>query len=122
MPAETPLWPKALLLGSSVLYGDELRARKTHERRVPAAAERLRAFVLAGVALFPFLLRLAPNLRRDALVCGCFTALGRLRDAALACSTRRPRRWPSRALPVVVCPTRLPRGEADGPRRTRCPA
>ena len=76
VPAETPLWPKALLLGSSVLYGTNFALGRLMNDALPAAASTSARFVLAGVALFPFLLRLAPSLRRDALICGCFTALG----------------------------------------------
>ena len=106
VPAETPLWPKALLLGSSVLYGTNFALGRLMNDALPAAAASTSArFVLAGVALFPFLLRLAPNLRRDALICGCFTALGYVTQSLALVDTPAATVAFLGALTVVVCPT-----------------
>ena len=105
VPAETPLWPKALLLGSSVLYGTNFALGRLMNDALPAAASTSARFVLAGVALFPFLLRLAPNLRRDALICGCFTALGYVTQSLALVDTPAATVAFLGALTVVVCPT-----------------
>ena len=104
MPAETPLWPKALLLGSSVLYGTNfalgrlMTTRCRHASTSPAGA--------GAVALFPFLLRLAPNLRKDASDLWLLHRAG-LRDARFSISRSAGRHGGLRqgALTVVVCPT-----------------
>ena len=72
---------------------------------LPAAASTSARFVLAGVALFPFLLRLAPSLRRDALICGCFTALGYVTQSLALVDTPVATVAFLGALTVVVCPT-----------------
>ena len=105
VPAETPLWPKALLLGSSVLYGTNFALGRLMNDALPAAASTSARFVLAGVALFPFLLRLAPSLRRDALICGCFTALGYVTQSLALVDTPAATVAFLGALTVVVCPT-----------------
>merc|ERR1719201_2063849 len=104
MPAETPLWPKALLLGSSVLYGTNFALGRLMNEALPAAASTSARFVLASVALFPFLLRLAPNLRKDALICGCFTALGYVTQSLALVDTPAATVAFLGALTVVVCP------------------
>ena len=103
-PAEAPLWPKALLLGSSVLYGTNFALGRLMNDALPAAASTSARFVLAGVALFPFLLKLAPNLRKDALICGCFTALGYVSQSQALVDTPAATVAFLGALTVVVCP------------------
>ena len=72
---------------------------------LPAAASTSARFVLAGAALFPFLLQLAPSLRGPALRCGCFTALGYVSQSIALVDTPAATVAFLGALTVVVCPS-----------------
>merc|ERR1719487_1460598 len=70
------LWPRALLLFSSVLYGTNFPLGRIMNDALPASAATSARMLFAALALSPFLLQLKPELRLTALLCGCFTALG----------------------------------------------
>jgi drug/metabolite transporter (DMT)-like permease len=70
------LWPRILLLVCSVLYGSNFPAGRLMNDALPASATTSARFVLASLALSPFLPKLDPKLRSQAALCGCFTALG----------------------------------------------
>ena len=99
------LWPRALLVGCSVLYGTNFPLGRLMNEALPAAASTSARFVLAGAALFPFLLQLAPSLRGPALRCGCFTALGYVSQSIALVDTPAATVAFLGALTVVVCPS-----------------
>ena len=70
------LWPRALLLICSVLYGTNFPLGRLMNDAMPASAATSTRMVLASVALSPFLFQLKPGLRNTAALCGTFTALG----------------------------------------------
>ena len=70
------LWPRALLLGCSVLYGTNFPLGRLMNEALPASAATSARFVLAGLALSPFLAKLSPQLRLQGVLCGSFTAMG----------------------------------------------
>lgn len=89
---------------------------------LPASAATSARFVMAGLALSPFLPKLSPSLRLQGLLCGSFTALGYI-SQSISLETE-----PSAtvaflgALTVVWCPLlaavvdRKPLGFADAPQ------
>lgn len=72
------LWPRALLLGCSMLYGTNFPLGRIMNDALPASATTSGRMLLAAVALSPFLLQLKPELRRNSIIGGCFCALGYL--------------------------------------------
>ena len=70
------IWPRALLLICSVLYGTNFPLGRLMNDALPASAATSTRMALASVALSPFLLQLKPSLRQTAALCGTFTALG----------------------------------------------
>ena len=69
-------WPSALLLGCSVLYGTNFPLGRLMNDALPASATSSARFLMAALALSPYLLKINPSIRRDAMVCGTFTAIG----------------------------------------------
>lgn len=69
-------WPSALLLGCSVLYGTNFPLGRLMNEALPASATSSARFLLAAIALSPFLLKINPAIRMQAIRCGAFTALG----------------------------------------------
>ena len=69
-------WPSALLLGCSVLYGTNFPLGRLMNDALPASATSSARFLLAAIALSPFLLKINPAIRLQAMRCGAFTALG----------------------------------------------
>ena len=49
---------------------------------LPPSAGTSARMVLAAGALSPFLFKLAPEIRTQALLCGCFTAMGYITQVA----------------------------------------
>ena len=70
------VWPRALLLVCSVLYGTNFPLGRLMNDALPPSAATSARLLLATIALSPFLLKLKPNLRGTAALCGTFTALG----------------------------------------------
>ena len=69
------LWPRGLLLFSSVLYGTNFPLGRIMNEALPPSAATSARMLFAALALSPFLLQLSPSLRKTGLLCGCFTAL-----------------------------------------------
>ena len=86
------LWPRALLLGCSVLYGTNFPLGRLMNAALPPSATSSARFALAALALSPFLPRLAPELARPALFCGVFTSLGCASESLSVGRGVRPRR------------------------------
>ena len=102
--AVAPLWPKGLLLGSSVLYGTNFALGRLMNDALPASASTSARFVLAALALSPFVPRLSPALARPALICGCFTTVGYVSQSLALVDTPAATVAFLGALTVVVCP------------------
>jgi len=69
------IWPRALLLGCSVLYGTNFPLGRMMNEALPASAATSGRMLLASIALAPFLFKLAPELRKMSLIGGCFCAM-----------------------------------------------
>jgi len=98
------LWPRALLLVCSVLYGTNFPLGRLMNEGLPASASTSARFVLAFGALLPFLPKLAPELRWRALLCGCFTALGYVGQSIALVDTPAATVSFLGCLTVVTCP------------------
>lgn len=72
------LWPRALLLGCSCLYGTNFPLGRIMNDALPASATTSGRMLLAAVALSPFVLKLKPELRVTSIIGGCFCSLGYL--------------------------------------------
>ena len=62
-------WPSALLLGCSVLYGTNFPLGRLMNDALPASATSSARFLLAAIALSPFLLKINPAIRLQARRC-----------------------------------------------------
>lgn len=98
------LWPRALLLVCSVLYGTNFPLGKLMNDALPASAATSTRMLLASIALSPFLFQLKPNLRSTAAVCGIFTALGYISQSIALVDTPAATVSFLGALVVIVCP------------------
>jgi len=98
------LWPRALLLVCSVLYGTNFPLGRLMNDALPASAATSTRMLLASLALSPFLLQLKPNLRSTAAVCGTFTALGYISQSIALVDTPAATVSFLGALVVIVCP------------------
>ena len=98
------LWPRGLLLFSSVLYGTNFPLGRVMNEALPASAATSARMLFAAVALSPFLLQLSPSLRRTGVLCGCFTALGYVTQSLALVDTPAATVAFLGALTVVVCP------------------
>jgi drug/metabolite transporter (DMT)-like permease len=99
------LGPRALLAFASILYGTNFPLGKIMNDALPPSAGTAARMVLASIALSPFLPKLNPKLSKQALLCGCFTALG-YTTQSLALITVSPATVAFvGAATVVVCPT-----------------
>lgn len=98
------LWPRALLLICSVLYGTNFPLGRLMNDSLPASAATSTRMLLATIALSPFLLQLKPNLRQTAALCGTFTALGYISQSIALMDTPAATVSFLGALVVIVCP------------------
>jgi drug/metabolite transporter (DMT)-like permease len=98
------LWPRALLLGCSVLYGTNFPLGRIMNEALPASATTSGRMILASLALFPFLLKLAPELRKTAVVGGSFCALGYLAQSVALVDTPAATVAFLGALVVIITP------------------
>ena len=98
------LWPRALLLICSVLYGTNFPLGRLMNDALPASAATSTRMALASVALSPFLFQLKPELRNTAAVCGTFTALGYISQSIALVDTPAATVSFLGALVVIVCP------------------
>lgn len=98
------LWPRALLLICSVLYGTNFPLGRLMNDSLPASSATSARMLLASVALSPFLFQLKPELRNTAMLCGTFTALGYVSQSIALVDTPAATVSFLGALVVVVCP------------------
>uniref|UniRef100_A0A7S3PV94 EamA domain-containing protein n=1 Tax=Chaetoceros debilis TaxID=122233 RepID=A0A7S3PV94_9STRA len=98
------LWPRALLLVCSVLYGTNFPLGRLMNDALPASGATSTRMLLATIALSPFLFQLKPSLRKPAAVCGTFTALGYISQSIALVDTPAATVSFLGALVVIVCP------------------
>ena len=98
------LWPRALLLVCSVLYGTNFPLGRLMNDSLPASAATSTRMLLASVALAPFLFQIKPQLRNTAMLCGTFTALGYVSQSIALVDTPAATVSFLGALVVIVCP------------------
>lgn len=98
------LWPRALLLFSSVLYGTNFPLGRVMNEALPPSAATSARMLFAAVALSPFLFQLSPNLRKTGLLCGCFTAMGYVTQSVALVDTPAATVAFLGAVTVIVCP------------------
>ena len=98
------LWPRALLLVCSVLYGTNFPLGRLMNDSLPASAATSTRMLLASIALSPFLFQLKPQLRNTAMLCGTFTALGYISQSIALVDTPAATVSFLGALVVIVCP------------------
>ena len=98
------LWPRALLLTCSVLYGTNFPLGRLMNDALPASGATSTRMLLATIALSPFLFQLKPSLRKPAAVCGTFTALGYISQSIALVDTPAATVSFLGALVVIVCP------------------
>lgn len=119
---DQPWWPSALLLGCSVLYGTNFPLGRLMNDALPASASSSARFLMAALALAPFLLRLNPTIRAQALLCGSFTSLGYISQSISLVDTPGSTVAFLGALTVIICPAlsavfdRRPLGFQDAPQ------
>lgn len=98
------LWPRGLLLFSSILYGTNFPLGRIMNEAMPPSAATSTRMLFAALALAPFILQLAPALRSTALLCGCFTALGYVTQSLALVDTPAATVAFLGAVTVIVCP------------------
>lgn len=98
------LWPRALLLVCSILYGTNFPLGRLMNDALPASSATSTRMLLASVALSPFLFQLKPGLRNTAALCGTFTALGYISQSIALVDTPAATVSFLGALVVIVCP------------------
>jgi len=98
------LWPRALLLLCSVLYGTNFPLGRIMNESLPASAATSARLLLAATALSPFFFQLKSELRGTAALCGSFTALGYITQSIALVDTPAATVSFLGALVVIVCP------------------
>lgn len=98
------LWPRALLLGCSLLYGTNFPLGRIMNDALPASATTSGRMLLAFAVLSPFLLNLKPHLGKTAVVGGSFCALGYLSQSVALVDTPAATVAFLGALVVVITP------------------
>jgi len=116
------LGPRLLLACASILYGTNFPLGVLmNDAMVPSAVTSSR-MVLASIALFPFLLKLAPEFRGTAFLGGCFVAMGYISQSVALVEVSPATVAFLGAATVVVCPTldaivdKKPMGLKDEPQ------
>jgi len=99
------LWPRALLLGCSMLYGTNFPLGRLMNESLPASAATSGRMLLASAVLAPFLLKLKPELRTTSVIGGCFVAAAYLSQSLALVDTPAATVAFLGALTVVVTPT-----------------
>lgn len=116
------LGPRLLLAAASVLYGTNFPLGVFMNEALPPSAATSARMVMAGLALSPFLFKLNPKIAPQALLCGCFTALGYI-SQSMALVTVSPATVAFLGAGTVVVPPALdalvdkkPMGFKDAPQ------
>lgn len=99
------LWPRALLLGCSLLYGTNFPLGRIMNESLPASATTSGRMLLAAAALSPFLFNLKPELRKTSIIGGCFAALGYLSQSVALIDVPAATVAFLGALVVIITPT-----------------
>jgi len=99
------LWPRALLLGCSMLYGTNFPLGRLMNEALPASAATSGRMILASAVLAPFLFKLKPELRTTSVIGGCFVAGAYLSQSLALVDTPAATVAFLGALTVVVTPT-----------------
>jgi len=97
--------PRALLAGASILYGTNFPLGAIMNDALPPSAATSARMDLAALALSPFLFKLNPALSAQALLCGCFTALGYTTQSLALVDVSPATVAFLGAATVIVCPT-----------------
>ncbi len=98
------LWPRALLLICSVLYGTNFPLGRLMNDSLPASSATSTRMLLASIALSPFLFQLKPKLRNTALLCGTFTAMGYISQSIALVDTPAGRSIPMALFDILSFP------------------
>mmetsp|Transcript_30279 Transcript_30279/g.54828 ORF Transcript_30279/g.54828 Transcript_30279/m.54828 type:complete len:503 (+) Transcript_30279:129-1637(+) len=98
------LWPRALLLGCSLLYGTNFPLGRIMNDALPASATTSARMLLAFGVLSPFLFKLKPHLGKTAVVGGSFCALGYLAQSIALVDTPAATVAFLGALVVIITP------------------
>eukprot|EP00578_Thalassiosira_sp_NH16_P008748 CAMPEP_0181129326 /NCGR_PEP_ID=MMETSP1071-20121207/29261_1 /TAXON_ID=35127 /ORGANISM="Thalassiosira sp., Strain NH16" /LENGTH=523 /DNA_ID=CAMNT_0023215303 /DNA_START=328 /DNA_END=1899 /DNA_ORIENTATION=- len=98
------LWPRALLLGCSLLYGTNFPLGRIMNDALPASATTSGRMLLAFAVLSPFLLKLKPHLGKTAVVGGSFCAMGYLSQSVALVDTPAATVAFLGALVVIITP------------------
>ena len=99
------LWPRALLLGCSLLYGTNFPLGRIMNDALPASATTSARMLLAFGVLLPFLFQLKPSLRTpEAVIGGSFCALGYLSQSVALVDTSAATVAFLGALVVIITP------------------
>lgn len=111
-------WPRATMLVCSVLYGTNFPLGRLMNEALPASATTSGRFLLAALALSPFLPRLPRSLLLPALLCGACDAVGYISQSVALLDTPAATVAFLGALTVIVCPLlgALLGGKQLGPR------
>mmetsp|Transcript_10676 Transcript_10676/g.14968 ORF Transcript_10676/g.14968 Transcript_10676/m.14968 type:complete len:424 (-) Transcript_10676:47-1318(-) len=97
--------PRALLAFASILYGTNFPLGAIMNDALPPSAATSARMDLAALALSPFLFKLNPALSAQALLCGCFTALGYTTQSLALVDVSPATVAFLGAATVIVCPT-----------------
>ncbi|KAL7534438.1 hypothetical protein ACHAXR_005867 [Thalassiosira sp. AJA248-18] len=98
------LWPRALLLGCSLLYGTNFPLGRIMNDALPASATTSGRMLLAFGVLLPFLFKLKPHLGKQAVIGGSFCALGYLSQSIALVDTPAATVAFLGALVVIITP------------------
>jgi len=98
------IWPRALLLVCSILYGANFPLGRIMNDALPASATTSTRMFLATLSLSPFLFKIDKKLAKTAMICGTFTALGYITQSVALIDTSAATVSFLGALVVIVCP------------------
>eukprot|EP00980_Cylindrotheca_fusiformis_P016954 scaffold5159_cov112-Cylindrotheca_fusiformis.AAC.8 len=98
-------WGPRLLLGAvACLYGTNFPLGSIMDHALPASAATSARFVLAGLALSPFLLKIQKDLIAPALLAGCFSSAGYIAQSLSLVDTSPATVSFLGAVTVIWCP------------------
>jgi len=97
-------WPRVAMLGCSILYGTNFPLGRLMNEALPASATTSGRFVVAALALSPFLPKLPRSLILPALLCGSLDSVGYISQSIALTDTPAATVAFLGALTVLVCP------------------
>jgi len=98
------LAPRLTLAFASILYGTNFPLGTLMNDSLPASATTSSRMLLASIVLSPFMLKLKPEMIKQALLCGVFTAMGYICQSAALMDTPPATVAFLGAVTVIVCP------------------